>query len=256
MLRQSEITARQDTALEAAKKAGAFIARRFGRVKRIRAKGDRDMVTDIDIAAEAIVKNTIRRKFPADNIISEENSLRQESEFSWVIDPLDGTHNFIHNIAIFGVSVALAYCLEVVLGVIYIPWEDELYFARKGRGTFLNKRRIYVSRRKLKEATFVFDSSIRCQKKKMLRGLGNLAEAAFNVRMFGSTARALAYVAEGKAEAEIEYNDKPWDFAAGLLLVEEAGGCCTDFSGKRWNINTKGYVASNGRIHKQVLALL
>jgi len=252
----TELVARKNIAIKAAKQAGRMLSSRFGRINKIKAKGDRDLVTDIDLKAEGIIKSQIINNFPQDSIISEENPFEQRSEFKWIIDPLDGTHNYIHNIDIFGVSIALAYKDEVVMGVIYMPQEDELYFAQKKRGAYLNGKRISVSQRKIKETTMIFDSSIRYQKNTMLKGLGRLIDEVFNVRMFGSTVRGLSYVAEGKAEAEIEYNDKLWDFAAGLLLVEEAGGRVTDLSGKKWNIKTKGYIASNGRIHNQILKLI
>jgi myo-inositol-1(or 4)-monophosphatase len=270
----SQITARRDIAIKAATQAGRMLSDCFGQISKISAKGDRDLVTDIDLAAERIIKSQIIKNFPQDSILSEENPYEQKSEFTppfqhrskgggkeragfkWIIDPLDGTHNYIHNIDIFGVSIALAYKDEVVMGIIYMSQADELYFAQKNKGAYLNGKRISVSKRKIREATLIFDSSIRYQENRMLKDLGKLVDKVFNVRMFGSTVRGLTYIAEGKAEAEVEYNDKLWDFAAGLLLIEEAGGRCTDLSGRRWNIKTRGYIASNGKIHNKVLALI
>lgn len=256
MVSLTELVARKNIAAKAAKQAGRMLTGRFGKIKMIKAKGDRDLVTDIDLAAERIIKNQIIRKFPQDSILSEENSREQKSDFKWIIDPLDGTHNYIHNINIFGVSIALAYKDRVVVGVIYMPEEDELYVAQKKKGAYRNGKRIWVSQRRIKETTLIFDSSIRYQEDRMLKDLRKLADEVFNVRMFGSTARGLTYVAEGKADAEVEYNDKLWDFAAGLLLIEEAGGRVSDLTGRRWNIKTRGYIASNGRIHNQILKLI
>ena len=256
MVNLTELVARKNIAAKAAKQAGRMLTGRFGKIKRIKAKGDRDLVTDIDLAAERIIKNQIIRKFPQDSILSEENSREQKSDFKWIIDPMDGTHNYIHNINIFGVSIALAYKDRVVVGVIYMPQEDELYVAQKKMGTYLNGKRIWVSQRRIKETTLIFDSSIRYQEDRMLKDLRKLADEVFNVRMFGSTVRGLTYVAEGKADAEVEYNDKLWDFAAGLLLIEEAGGRVSDLTGRKWNIKTRGYIASNGRIHNQILKLI
>ncbi len=289
------LVARKNVAIKVAKQAGRMLSRRFGKINKIRAKGDRDLVTDIDLAAERIIKNQIIKEFPQDKIISEENPVKQKSKFTplekatdkvgggknigadgglmppsaetvrerssltgftWIIDPLDGTHNYIHNINIFGVSIALAYKDEVVVGVIYMPQEDGLYLVQRRKGAFRNGRRISVSQRKIREATMIFDSSIRYQKNRMLKDLGRLIDEVFNVRMFGSTVRGLVDIAEGKAEVEIEYNDKLWDFAAGLLLVEEAGGRVSDLSGKRWSIKTKGYIASNRKIYSKVLTLM
>jgi myo-inositol-1(or 4)-monophosphatase len=275
VVRESQINTRRGVAIKSARQAGRILSRRFGHINKIRAKGDRDLVTDIDLAAERIIKNQISKNFPQDSIISEENPVERKSEFTlldlsvkprrakkvltgftWIIDPMDGTHNYIHNIDIFGVSIALAYRDEVVVGVIYMPQGNELYLAQKNKGAYLNGRRISVSKRTIRQATLIFDSSLRYQKKRMLRGLSRLVDRVFNVRMFGSTVRSLAYVAEGKAEAEIEYNDKLWDFAAGLLLVEEAGGRVTDLCGKKWGLKTKGYIASNRKIHHQLLRLI
>ncbi|MBU1871867.1 MAG: inositol monophosphatase [Candidatus Omnitrophica bacterium] len=252
----AELSLRKKIALAAARQAGKLLLDRFGHINKIKSKGDRDMVTDIDLAAESIIKNQIIKNFPCDSIISEENSRQRISDYKWIVDPMDGTHNYIHNINIFGTSIALAYKDEVVLGVIYMPRDEELYWAQKKKGAYLNSKPISVSARNIKQATLIFDSSLRYQKVRMLKGMSNLVDKVFNLRMFGSTVRGLSYVAEGKAELEVEYNDKVWDFAAGLLLVEEAGGRVTDLKGNKWGINSKGYIASNGKIHREILLLL
>jgi myo-inositol-1(or 4)-monophosphatase len=250
------IELRKNVAIQAAKEAGEFLLDNFGKIKYIKEKGHRQLVTELDLEAEKIIKDLIIKNFPQENIISEENPVKKNSEFSWIIDPLDGTHNYIHNVDIFGVSVAVAYRKKVVLGVIYMPPEDELYLAIKGKGAFKNGKRIFVSDRDIQRATLIFDSSIHYQKERMLRDLKVLSEAVFNIRMFGSTVRSLSYIAEGKIEAEIEYNDKIWDFASGLLLVEEAGGKVSDLKGRPWDINCQGYIASNKKIHKKLLKLI
>ncbi|MCM8799575.1 MAG: inositol monophosphatase [Candidatus Omnitrophica bacterium] len=251
-----DIEKRKEIAIKAARKAGKFLWDNFGKVAQIEEKKPHQLVTNIDLGAEKIIKEALIENFPQENIISEENPIRKKSEFSWIIDPLDGTHNFIHNIDIFGVSIALAFRENVILGVIYIPKDDELYFALKGKGAYKNGKRIYVSERNIEQATLIFDSSIHYQKKKMLKDLKILSDAVFNIRMFGSTVRSLSFIAEGKAEAEVEYNDKVWDFSAGLILVEEAGGKATDLKGSPWNIYSKGYIASNLKIHERILVLI
>jgi len=251
------ISKRSEIAVRACREVGRILKDNFGNKLHISCKGDRDLVTDIDKRCERAIIRLIRRHFPQDGILSEESpDFISDSGFRWIIDPIDGTHNFIHNIDIFGTSIALELEGKVVLGTIFMPGTDELYVAQKGRGAYCNGKRISVSRRKFREATLVYDSSVRLNKKEMLKGLGALADKAFNVRMFGSTVRSLTYVAEGKVEAEIEFNDKVWDFAAGLLLVEEAGGKATDFKGKPWNTQTKRYIASNKLIHKDILKVL
>ena len=252
-----DIEKRKRIAIKACKEAGRILLNNFGKTIKIRSKGDRDLVTDIDKKAEEIIIKLIKKNFPKDDILSEESHyLSSGAEFKWIIDPIDGTHNYVHNIEIFGTSVALEFEGKIVVGVIYMPWTDELYTARKGKGAYCNGNRITVSRRKIKEATIVYDSSIRYNKRQMLKGLNRLVDRIFNVRMFGSSVRSLTYLAEGKVDAEIEFNDKVWDFAAGLLLVEEAGGKATDFKGKSWDVNVKGYIASNGIIHKKILKMV
>lgn len=255
--RDFEIDKRKELAVKAAKEAGKILKHYFGQTIQIRAKGERSLVTNIDLKAEKKIVSLIKKDYPEDNILSEEMRYPSfNSDFKWVIDPLDGTHNYIREIENFGTSIALAYKNQVILGVIYLPMSDELYFTQKGKGAFLNQRRIRVSRKNLDQATMIYDSTIRLNKGPMLKYLDRLVDFVFNIRMFGSTVRSLTYVAEAKADLEIEYNDKPWDFAAGLLLVEEAGGKATDLKGRRWNLNSKGYIASNGRIHSKVLKII
>jgi len=255
--RDLEIDKRKKLAVKAAKEAGKILKHYFGRTIQIRTKGERSLVTDIDLRAEEKIVNLIKRDYPEDNILSEETKYQTfDSDFRWIIDPLDGTHNYIRKMENFGTSIALVRKNEVILGVIYLPMSNELYFAEKSRGAFLNQRKIKVSRRNLEKATMIYDSTISLNKGPMLKYLDRLVDEVFNIRMFGSTVRSLTYVAEGKADLEIEYNDKPWDFAAGLLLVEEAGGQSTDLKGKKWTLNSKGYIASNKRIHSKILKII
>ncbi len=267
-----EIEKRKEIAIEAAKKAGKILADNFKKTITVRSKGDSQLVTEADLKAEDAIIGLVKKESPKDGILSEESGTSQTGDtlpsgriknrnrvsplFRWIIDPMDGTHNFIHGIDIFGVSVAVEYKKEVVIGIIYMPLANELYVTQKDKGAYCNDKKLSVSKRNIKESTLIYDSSIRYDKEKMLAGLGKLAGAVFNVRMFGSTARHLAYIAEGKAEIDVEFNDKVWDFAAGLLLVEEAGGIATDFQGKKWSTDTKGYVASNGIVHEEIFKLL
>lgn len=257
MKKELEIKERKKLAIKAAREAGNLLKTYFGRTIQVRAKGERSLVTNIDLKAEEKIVNLIKKDYPEDNILSEETKYQTfDSDFRWIIDPLDGTHNYIRGMENFGTSIALAYRDKVILGVIYLPMSDELYFAEKGKGAFLNQRKINVSRKDLDHTTMIYDSTIRLNKGPMLKYLDGLVDFVFNIRMFGSTVRSLTYVAEGKADLEIEYNDKPWDFAAGLLLVEEAGGKATDLKGRRWSLNSKGYIASNRRIHSEVLKII
>ena len=247
------------TAILAAQKAGDYLLKNFGKVKKIIKKGDRNLATEIDLTAEKIIVDILKKKFPTHQILSEETEkdLIEKEEFLWIIDPLDGTHNYIHKIEIFGVSIALSYKDEIILGVIYLPFTKELYWAQKNKGSFLNRKRIKVSQVKiLKKASVSFDSAIRIDKDRILKVLGRISESVFNIRMFGSSARVLSYLASGKLDIAIEFSDYAWDCAAGKILIEEAGGKFTYLDGSKWSLEKRGYLASNKYLHSQVLKLV
>jgi myo-inositol-1(or 4)-monophosphatase len=216
------------------------------------------LVTNVDLEAERKIIDLIRKNYPDHIILSEESKQSKgKSEYRWIIDPLDGTHNYIRGIEIFGVSIALEYKGEVVLGVIYLPSNKQLYFTQKGEGSYLNGQKIKVSQRELKEASMSYDSSLRLDRGNvMLKNLNELTKQVFNVRMFGSTARSLSFVAEGKIDFSVEYHDRPWDFSAGALLVEEAGGRVTDIYGRVWSSRSRGYIASNGILHEEIIQII
>ncbi|MEA3328496.1 MAG: inositol monophosphatase [Candidatus Omnitrophota bacterium] len=259
-----DLGGRKELLIKMARQAGAILGDNFGRPLTVKNKEDWSLVTDIDIQAEKKILELIKKNFPEDDILSEEDeavgsdpwAVALAEGFRWVIDPLDGTHNYIKKIPIFGTSIAVEFKNEVVLGAVYMPLAGEFYFAEKGKGAYCNDRRMEVSKRPLNQVTMLYDSTIRYNKKLMIESLGKIADKVFNIRMLGSTARSLSYLAEGKVDLEIEFSDKPWDFAAGLLLVEEAGGRATDLRGGKWNIKSSGYIASNGLIHDEVLNII
>jgi myo-inositol-1(or 4)-monophosphatase len=243
-----------DVAVEAAKAAGKFLLANFGKVSQIECKGDRNFATNLDREAEKMIIDKVKEKFPDHGIIAEESgSSGVDKDYLWIIDPLDGTHNFMRDINIFGVSIGILYKQEFVAGVIYMPQDDELYTGEKGCGAYKNGKRIYVSSNDtLKECSISFDSSIRYSPDIMLKVLGDLASKVFNVRMFGSSARALAYVAEGRLDFSVEFHDRPWDFAGGVSIIEEAGGKLVDLRGCALTYKTIGYIASNAKVYDKV----
>jgi len=248
----------KDIAIQAAKEAGEILVRNFGRISKVTVKKKGSLVTNVDLEAEEKIIGLIRESYPEHTILSEERKqLKGNSEYRWIIDPLDGTHNYIRGIEMFGVCIGLEHKGKVILGVIYIPLSDQLYFAQKGEGAFLNGRKIRVSQKSLNEVFMVHDSSIRFDKEKvMLKNLDKLAKKTFNLRMLGSSARSLSFLAEGKIDLVIDYHDRPWDFSAGAIIVEEAGGKVTDMYGGNWSSETKGYIASNGKIHDEVVKIM
>ncbi len=201
------------TAIGAAKEAGELLVKNFGNIKTIESKGDRNFATNLDKQAEKMIIARIKAKFPSHGIIGEEGGTQKlKSDYIWIIDPLDGTHNFMHNIPIFGVSVGIMYKKEFVGGVIYMPVEKELYVGERGSGAYKNNKKISVSKTSdLKRCSISFDSSIRYTPKIMLKTLDKLAKEVFNIRMFGSSVRVLTYIAEGKLDASVEFHDWPWD---------------------------------------------
>ncbi|MEI8348838.1 MAG: inositol monophosphatase [Candidatus Omnitrophota bacterium] len=244
--------------IDAAQEAGKLLLKNFGKVTHIEQKGDRDFATNLDKEAERLIVERIKTKFPAHGIFAEEGgSSGLNREYLWIIDPLDGTHNFIHNIDIFGVSIGVVRKGAFVAGVIYMPKDNELYVAEKGGGSYKNGKRISVSSTEnLKECSISFDSSIRYSPKIMLKVLGRLAKNVFNIRMFGSSARVLSYLAEGKLDFAVEFYDRPWDFAAGACIIEEAGGRITTLKGRKLTYKTIGYIASNSVSHNKAQAIV
>ncbi|MBU0574044.1 MAG: inositol monophosphatase, partial [Candidatus Margulisbacteria bacterium] len=207
--------------------------------------------------AEDMVIKMIRQSFPDDNILAEESIHKKTSSpFTWIIDPLDGTHNYIRGVDIFGTSIGVMHNGVMVVGVIFMPVSKELYAAQIGKGAYKNGKRIQVSDNDLKTSTLIYDSTIAVKKGSMIKALDKLSSRVFNIRMYGSTARSLAYIAEGKADLEVEFNDKIWDFAAGAVLISEAGGHFTDFNGSKKYRMRQPYIACNARTYKQLLNIL
>lgn len=244
--------------IEAARSAGQYLLDHFGKDQRIHSKGDRNLVTDVDRSAQGMIIDHIERHFPQHGIIAEEGGSRRENaEYIWIIDPLDGTHNYIRGVSIFGISIGIVHNGMYIGGIIAMPSAGELYVAEKGSGAYKNNKKIAVSgHRLLAECSVSFDSGLRHAPARMLPVLGALADRAFNVRMFGSSARALSYLAEGKIDVSVEFEDQPWDCAAGICLIEQAGGTVTDLSGNPMAHTTIGYVATNGPTHNAVLDLV
>ncbi len=245
-------------AVSAAEEAGKFLLSNFGKISSIEEKGDRNFATNLDKEAEKMILDRIKRKFPNHGIIAEESGKSgMDREYLWIIDPLDGTHNFMRNINIFGVSIGVVYRNEFVAGVIYMPQEGELYRGEKGSGAYKNDKKISVSAKdNLKECAISFDSGIRYSPQNMLKMLGALAGEVFNIRMFGSSARTLSYIAEGKLDFAVEFHDRPWDFAGGACIIEEAGGTLSSLKGGHLSYKSIGYTASNGIIHNKVKELI
>ena len=240
-----------------AKKAGNFIYGRFGKIKEIEEKTFKDYVTDVDKKSEKIIVAAIKKKFPGHQILAEEGGeIGKKSDYLWVIDPLDGTHNYIAQLPIYGVSIALSFKGEVVVGVLYFPFFKELYEAEKGKGAYLNGKKIGVFPRPLQESIVFFDSAFQKERERKLRDFRAVSRGVSKIRTLGCLSFQLAYIACGKAGGCIGWTGKPWDYAAGTLLVQEAGGRVTDFKGRLYSLKDTYVVATSGKVHGQLLNLL
>ena len=250
----------KDVAIDAALKSGLFIRNSVGKIGRISYKGRINIVTDIDKKAEGIVIKRILSAFPGHSVLSEERPpIEASSMYKWLIDPLDGTTNFAHSFPFFCVSIALEEHGETILGVVYDPMRDELFLAEKGRGAYLNNKRIGVSRTsKLKEGFLAtgFAYGIKEAADDNVRNFKNFLMRAMAIRRAGSAALDLCYVACGRFDGFWELGLYPWDSAAASLIVREAKGLVTKFDGSRFTPYDKEVLATNGRIHKQMVKLL
>ena len=240
--------------LIAAKQASKALLRYYGKKEKVKQKPNKTLVAVADIEANKVIIKTIKRNFPAHSILSEESGFEDNgSDYKWVIDPLDGTHNFLRGIPIFGTSIALEYKDEVILGVLQFPILNIIAIAEKNKGAFLNGKRIKISDKKSIEHAFVLIEFSYANRKEKTKFLEKLIHKTIDVRNFGCAIYNLLLIACGKSDSYVILSTNEWDVAAGFLLVEEAGGKITDLSGKKWNFRDKRYIVSNGKIDNVVL---
>jgi myo-inositol-1(or 4)-monophosphatase len=251
------------TAIEAAKEAGRFLKQNIGKVRDIQRKDgqEKNLVTEIDKRSEEIIIGIIKQHYPAHDILAEESGLKSSSasEYRWIIDPLDGTTNFTHALPVFCVSIGVERKGKIIAGVIYDPNFDELFTAEKGNGALLNGKRMKVSRTESLNTSLLvtgFPYNITENPDHAVEHFYNFLMRAQAVRRMGSAAIDMAYVAAGRYDGFWEVALNPWDMAAGTLLIEEAGGTLTDFSGNPLSVYHKQIVASNGKIQKEMLEVL
>jgi myo-inositol-1(or 4)-monophosphatase len=251
---------RLQLAVELARRAGGLLLDGYGRATQVRHKGAVDLVTEYDLKSEQLLVEGIRSAYPADAILSEEGGGQEGEGVRWLVDPLDGTTNFAHGLPIFSISIACVQADELLLGVIYDPTRDELYHTVAGEGAFLNEALLRVSPAdKLGESLLVtgFPYDIRTNPDNNLSYFNALAVRARAVRRLGSAALDLAYVAAGRFDGFWELRLNPWDWAAGVLLVREAGGRVTTFGADEKILDgDASLVATNGKIHAELLAVL
>lgn len=236
MLRENSL----NQVIAVAKKAGAFIRkeRENFNYEKVEIKGLNDLVSYVDKTAEEMIVKGLQEIFTESGFIVEENTLSETKEYNWIVDPLDGTTNFIHGIACYAVSIGFEYKGEIILGVVYEVSRDECFYAEKGKGAFLNGKPIQVSTRKdLSESLIGTGFPVYNFERidSYFATLNYFMKHTHGVRRIGAASADLCYLACGRLDAFFEYNLKPWDVAAGALIVKEAGGTVRDFSaGDNW----------------------
>lgn len=245
-------------AIKIAKQSGKILLKHYGKVKFVKSKDNQSYVSNVDLESEKYIISSIRKKFPDHEIISEEaGKLNKISDYTWFIDPLDGTHNYISNIPMFGVSIGLAHKGKVILGVINLPYFNELYVAEKRKGSFLNGKRLKVSNKKdLKKSFILTELVLRYKPEEKIRVLKKLEGNVYDIRALGSAVYGYTNLAKGNVEAYMTIYTYSWDVAAGALIVEEAGGKVTDFNGNKWNPKRGKFISSNKKIHDKLLKIL
>jgi len=255
-----------EIAIKAAETSGHILVDYFQKIHDFRQKNQntRDLVTEVDILSEKNIKEKIREAFPDHTINAEESYFGEDLERNnsmriWHVDALDGTVNYSQGIPLCAISLALEENNKIVVGVIYNPFTEEFYFASKGKGAYLNGRQIYVSEKKnTREGVYVaaFSSSSSEEKRKEYEVFGRINDTTRGVLRIGSAAVALAYLACGKIDGFWSKNLFPWDLAAGIILVNEAGGRVSSGEGRGYRFEDPMLVASNRLIHEDFLTLL
>jgi myo-inositol-1(or 4)-monophosphatase len=247
-------------ALEAAEKAGRMLKENQDKAMELEFKGEIDIVTPMDKKSEKIIIEHISGHFPSHSIIAEEGTGDERSnKYIWYIDPLDGTVNYAHHIPWYAISIGLFVDDEPVAGVIHNPATGDMFYGENGEGAYFNGKRMKVTDRKEMIKSILcsgFPYYVSHAADRIVNNLKSLLVKSQGVRRFGAAALDLAFVAAGKYDGYWEEGLKPWDTAAGILLVTEAGGKVTDYWNKKFNIFGKTIVASNGLIHDEMIETL
>ncbi len=255
------MTALKEVLFEATREAGKIISDYFqGSFTVDNKEGINNLVTEVDKHSEKRIIEIIRKHYPSHSIISEEaGELIQDSPYQWIIDPIDGTVNFAHGIPLCCVSIGLKHGDDLILGTVYNPMMNELFFAEKGKGAFLNDKPISVSQKSdFRKACLVtgFPYKWPDSREHPIRVFERFIMEGLPVRRLGSAAIDLCWVACGRFDGFWEYNLSSWDVAAGYLIVQEAGGRITNFEGDPYSVFDKETLATNGNIHDEMLRLI
>ena len=251
----------RQVAIKTTRQAGALLRERFGRIQTVDYKGAVDLVTDVDRAVEALVIRSLQDAFPGDAILSEESgeTAAAHNGRRWIVDPLDGTTNYVHNYPLFGASIALEVEGELTLGVVYSPVLDELYVAERGQGATMNGHPLRVASTSTLEQALLGSGSpydVHEHPEPYGRVWQSFVTRTQAMRQDGSAALDLCHVALGRLDGHLEMGLGAWDVAAGALIVKEAGGAVTDFQGDADFLYKDTIVAANPRLHQAMLDVL
>lgn len=255
-------------AINTAAKAGQWIKSKMGEISRVDTKfSPQDLVTEVDKGSEKLIRNLIMTHFPDHSILGEEGvepgpeasakalQAMSEEEYLWIVDPIDGTTNFVHGFPFFSVSIALAHKGEIIVGVVYDPSRDELFVAEKGKGAYMHGKKTVVSLDGQLSSSLVATGLPADRNGALpinLKGIQALSPQVRNLRIAGSAALHLAYVASGRLSGFWEIGLNAWDIAAGALLIQESGGKVTDTEGRPYNLAVRNILATNGEIHDEL----
>ncbi|MFC4777967.1 inositol monophosphatase family protein [Paenibacillus sp. GCM10023252] len=259
-------------AINCAAKAGEWIKTKLGNYASLDIKySSHDLVTEVDKGSEKLIRSLVLTHFPTHSFLGEEGvepgpeaSVQaladvREAEYLWIVDPIDGTTNFVHGFPFFCVSIALAYKGEVIVGVVYDPMKDELFVAEKGKGAYVHGKRMQVSGEETLRGSLVatgFPADHHYALPMNLKGVAAIAPQVRNLRVAGSAALHMAYVAAGRLSGFWEIGLNSWDLAAGALLIAESGGVVTDTSGEPYHLGVRNVVASNGKLQDELIGAL
>jgi myo-inositol-1(or 4)-monophosphatase len=249
--------------VKACRKASKTLIRDFGEVENLQVslKGPGDFVTNCDKKVEKILIDELLKARPSYSILSEEiGEINNDDSFKWIIDPIDGTSNFLHGIPHFAISVGLEHNKEIICGIIYDPIKDEMFTAEKGNGSYLNNQRMRVSSRSKLEDCMIFTGGPKREAKNRELALKEYYKFSIKllspIRKLGSASLDMAYVAAGRCDGFWQRNLNYWDIAAGIILIKEAGGFVTDFNGNDTYIENKTILATNSSINKEMIEVL
>ncbi len=250
----------QRIGIAAAFKGARILHSYLGNIQNVEKKGAIDLVTEADTASEKSIINTIRSRFPEHTIVAEERGVEKgDDALKWIIDPLDGTTNYVHNLEIFAVSIAFAVDDKPVIGIVLNPCTGELFTGIKDQGACLNGNPIKISKNNtISESLLVtgFPYNFKDDPDPYIKRFGNCLKKARGVRRLGSASLDLCYVACGRFDGFWEQGLQPWDTAAGIVIAKEAGCVITDFQNSPFLVDKKEILATNGKIHNEMLLLL